>query len=240
MHEAFVVVVSELGGSRVCSRGVVDEINSDLLFVSNPAETQSSNMSGIPRWRYRSFYLDAAGIGEIAGGLGISAVPYFNENYYRDEELIDRFRSLHQTLELAGDTLTEREEFIQTFGELFRRYGGGGMSMDSAPRDRMVLRRVMELIHERYTETLHLEDLATVSGLTEFKLIDLFKRTRGMTPHAYVTQVRLDAARRLLQRGCDIAQAAVTSGFYDQSALTRHFKRCYGITPAQFARSARS
>ena len=27
-------------------------------------------------------------------------------------------------------------------------------------------------------------------------------------------------------------------GFYGQSALTRHFKRCYGITPFQFARAA--
>jgi AraC-like DNA-binding protein len=35
-----------------------------------------------------------------------------------------------------------------------------------------------------------------------------------------------------------IAQAAVSSGFYDQAALTRHFKRTYGITPLQFARAA--
>jgi AraC-like DNA-binding protein len=35
-----------------------------------------------------------------------------------------------------------------------------------------------------------------------------------------------------------IAQTAAATGFYDQSALTRHFKRCYGITPLQFARAA--
>jgi AraC-like DNA-binding protein len=31
---------------------------------------------------------------------------------------------------------------------------------------------------------------------------------------------------------------ATDVGFYDQSALNRHFKRCYGITPMQFSRAA--
>ena len=33
--------------------------------------------------------------------------------------------------------------------------------------------------------------------------------------------------------------SATGVGFYDQSALNKHFKRCYGITPTQFARAAR-
>jgi AraC-like DNA-binding protein len=30
------------------------------------------------------------------------------------------------------------------------------------------------------------------------------------------------------------------AGFYDQSAMTRHFKRCYAITPLQFAAANRA
>jgi len=48
----------------------------------------------------------------------------------------------------------------------------------------------------------------------------------------------LGAARRELARAVPIALVAPSSGFYDQAALTRHFKRCYGITPRQFARAA--
>lgn len=237
MHDAFVIVVTEVGGSRVYSRGVVNEIKSNLLFVSNPVETQSSCMSGIPRWRYRSFYLDVAGITEISKSLGITTVPSFTQNYYRDADLIDRFRSLHQSFELGGDALGQREGFVETFASLFRRYGSGSMRLEPVPGDRTILRRVVELIQERYAEPLPLEDLATVSGLTQFQLIGLFKRAAGITPHAYVTQVRLDVARRMLGRGCGIAHTAAASGFYDQSALTRHFKRCYGMTPLQFVRS---
>jgi AraC-like DNA-binding protein len=90
----------------------------------------------------------------------------------------------------------------------------------------------------RHDEELRLDDLAGAVGLTTFQLIGLFKRTTGLTPHSCLTQIRLNAACRRLRRGSSIAEAAALSGFYDQSALTRHFKRCYAITPRQFASAA--
>ncbi|MDX3804969.1 MAG: helix-turn-helix domain-containing protein, partial [Bosea sp. (in: a-proteobacteria)] len=49
---------------------------------------------------------------------------------------------------------------------------------------------------------------------------------------------RLKAAIGALGRGATISAAALDAGFYDQSALTRHFKRAYGITPLQWVRAA--
>lgn len=89
-----------------------------------------------------------------------------------------------------------------------------------------------------YARDLRLEDLAQDVGLTTFQLIGLFKRVTGLAPHAYLTQVRLGVACRHLRHARPIAQIATDVGFYDQSALTKHFKRCYGITPLQFARAA--
>jgi len=59
----------------------------------------------------------------------------------------------------------------------------------------------------------------------------------GLTPHAYLTQVRLKAAMRELQRGATLTEAALAVGFYDQSALNNHLKRSYGITPLQYMQS---
>ena len=101
-----------------------------------------------------------------------------------------------------------------------------------------MLRLVTDLVHQRHAEDLRLEDLSAAAGLTPFQLIGLFKRGVGMTPHAYLVQARLKRACHYLRRGMPIAQVAGATGFYDQSALTRHFKRCYGITPLQFARAA--
>ena len=93
-------------------------------------------------------------------------------------------------------------------------------------------------MREEYAADLRLEDLAAGVGLTTFQLIGLFKRTVGLTPHAYLTQVRLGMACRHLRHAVTPAEVANAVGFYDQSALNKHFKRCYGITPLQFAKAA--
>ena len=102
----------------------------------------------------------------------------------------------------------------------------------------MLLARAIERMRAEYATDLRLEDLAAGVGLTTFQLIGLFKRTVGLTPHAYLTQVRLGMACRHLRRSPVLAEVATAVGFYDQSALNKHFKRCYGITPLQFARAA--
>ncbi len=57
-----------------------------------------------------------------------------------------------------------------------------------------------------------------------------------MTPHAYVTRAPASTAPAATwpAGATVIAEVDVAAGFYDQSALTRHFKRCHGITPLRF------
>ena len=58
-----------------------------------------------------------------------------------------------------------------------------------------------------------------------------------MTPHAYMIQRRIIAARHLIARGMSLADAAAASGFADQSHMTRIFVRTYGISPSMYARA---
>jgi AraC-like DNA-binding protein len=237
-HDAFVVAVTEQGGAEIKSRGVIGSACPSALFVSNPEEPQSSWMGESRRWRYRSLYLTRPAIEAVARGLGVASVPHFTSNLVADTDLIARFLALHRALEVGGDRFAGHELLIGAFGGLFRRHGRGGGRIECAPSDSALARRVTGLIHARFAESLLLEDLAAAAGLTVFQLIGLFKRTVGTTPHVYLTHVRLNAACRHLRLGQPIAAAATAAGFCDQSALTRHFKRCYGMTPLQFARAA--
>jgi len=237
-HDAFVVAITEAGGAVIKSRGEVGEAQASSLFVFNPAEPHSGWMGASERWRYRSLYLTRSAIDEVARGLGIESVPYFTRNMFGDADLIESFLSLHRTLEDGRDGFHERELLIGTFGRLFQRHGSGGGRIPLGPRDQVLLRNVIDRMTARHDDALLLEDLAGAVGLTTFQLIGLFKRTVGLTPHAYLTQIRLGAACRALRKGAPIAEVATDTGFYDQSALTRHFKRCYGITPLQFAKAA--
>lgn len=237
-HEAFVVAVTEQGGSVIKSRGKVEEAQSSELLVFNPAEPHAGWMGRSRLWRYRSLYLAKSAIARVATELGVEAVPYFTENVFRDADLIAEFLALHRALEAGRDAFRERELLVSSFGRLFLRHGSGGGRIRSGRRDDGLLRSAIDHMRARYAEDLRLEDVAEFSGLTTFQLIGLFRRTTGLTPHAYLTQLRLNAACRGLRLGLPIAEVATSTGFYDQSALTRHFKRCYGITPRQFATAA--
>jgi AraC-like DNA-binding protein len=105
------------------------------------------------------------------------------------------------------------------------------------PADANVLAPVLELLRDSFAERLTLEQMAAAADLTPFQLIGAFNRTIGLTPHTYLTQLRLRAAISHLTAGRPLIEAAVASGFYDQSALTRHFKRTFGMTPLQYVRA---
>src|SRR5258708_3139809 len=180
-HEAFVVAVTETGGSVIKSRGQVEQAHASTLFVFNPGEPHSGWMGGSRRWQYRSLYLARSAIAEVAHGLGIERIPYFTRNMFRDADLISGFLALHRALEHGSDVFRERQLLIDTFGRLFCRYGSGGGRIELAPRDRALLEQAMALMQARYDHPLRLQDLASAVGLTNFQLIGLFKRPIGLT-----------------------------------------------------------
>ena len=237
-HGALVVAITEQGGSVVKSRGALQDATPSTLFVFNPEEPHGGWMGRSERWRYRSLYLTRHALDRLAAEVGVDAVPYFTRNTFADGDLIEAFLAMHVALEQDRDAFAERELLVGAFGTLFRRHGSSGRAIEAAPRDRVLLSKAVERMRAEYARELRLEELAAGVGLTTFQLIGLFKRTVGLTPHAYLTQVRLAMACRHLRHSPVLAEVAAAVGFYDQSALNKHFKRCYGITPLQFARAA--
>jgi len=237
-HDAFVVAVTENGGAEFKSRGRSDEARESVLLVFNPAEPHSGRMGRSERWRYRSIYLTQPAIDQVTADLGIARPAYFMRNVLGDADLIAAFARLHRSLEDGHDPLEERELLVASFGQLFARHGDGARSIPIAPRDKTAVAAVTLRMAVQHAQSgLSLSEMGLWVDMTPFQLIGLFKRTIGLTPHAYLTQLRLKAAIRQLKAGAPIADAALASGFYDQSALNRHFKRSFGITPLQYQRA---
>ncbi len=57
-----------------------------------------------------------------------------------------------------------------------------------------------------------------------------------MTPHQYVINCRVNAARSALDQGAPLTEIALRFGFADLSHFNRRFKRIYGMTPFQYQR----
>ncbi len=89
-----------------------------------------------------------------------------------------------------------------------------------------------EILRERFSEEISLTALAAAVNLTPFYLCRAFKKSVGLSPHAYQNSLRVARAKTLLEKGKTPGEAAMEVGFYDQSHLNMHFKREYGITPA--------
>ncbi|APW38331.1 AraC family transcriptional regulator [Rhodoferax koreense] len=238
VHDSLVVAATEVGGSEFKSRGRTGIAHPQALLVFNPSEPHSGRMAGSARWRYRSFYLADAGARDLLAALGIDRPVYFTTNAIHDPTLVARFLALHRALDGARqDPLLQREALVQSFGALCLRHGQAAQRMPRTPKDARTLARVLTLMREGHAEPLTLEQMGAVAGLTPFQLIGAFKRLMGLTPHAYLTQLRLRAALAKLRAGQSVAEAALAAGFYDQSALNKHFKRCFGMTPLQYVRA---
>lgn len=241
VHDSFVVAATEVGGSEFTSRGRTDIAQQQALLVFNPAEPHSGHMGGSERWRYRAFYLGETGMHSVLSSLGIDRPRYFSANVFRDPALIACFLELHRALDDdAQDPLLHRELFVRSFGELFQRHGQGAQRAPKAPADARLLAPVLELMHDGLAQPLTLEQMGAVAGLTPFQLIGMFKRSIGLTPHTCLTQLRLRAALKRLRAGQPVVEAALASGFYDQSALNKHFKRTFGMTPLQYVSACNS
>ena len=70
--------------------------------------------------------------------------------------------------------------------------------------------------------------------LSKAALLRAFVREKGITPYRYLETVRIAAAKVLLQRGMRPAEAALRTGFADQSHFSRQFRRHMGLPPGVY------
>lgn len=98
-------------------------------------------------------------------------------------------------------------------------------------------KRVLDWVAERYAETITLEELAGVAGLSPSHFARLFKRTIGHSPMHYVTAYRIEQAKKALaDPDRPLIDVALSCGFADQAHFTRVFKQLEGATPKAYRR----
>jgi AraC-like DNA-binding protein len=143
----------------------------------------------------------------------------------------------HQTMAGPASLLQREHALLDAAVAVAGEFGPAHRSHAVPPEHRAV-RRAREYLHAHPAAEVTLRELATVSGLSMYRLARTFKVETGLAPHAYQVQLRVLRAKRLLAGGWPIAAAAVECGFYDQAHLTAQFKRHTGVTPGAYIRGA--
>ncbi len=97
------------------------------------------------------------------------------------------------------------------------------------------LQRVTEYIDTHLSEPIYLRDLSNVARLTRMHFLTQFRLATGFTPSAYVTRMKMERARRLLEEtDLSIIDISEMLGFKSQSHFTSVFGKIVGHTPARW------
>ena len=168
-------------------------------------------------------------------------LPEFAEGVVRDPEAADRLRQFHVAAGDPSTSLLERDSLLtQALVWLVGRHGTARETLTGLGCEHRAVRKAREYLDEHANENISLAALARTAGLSSYHLCRVFHRDIGLTPHVYQEQARVRRAKRLLREGMTIATAAAEAGFFDQSHLSRHFKRIVGVTPGGYVRAETS
>lgn len=107
-------------------------------------------------------------------------------------------------------------------------------SAKSQATQRDVFSRAVVYMHEHLQSPICLTELAQAIGVSESLLQKTFSAKCGTGVMKYYGSVRLEEAKKLLQAGSSIAQAAETLGFSSASYFSRWFKKETGIAPLKY------
>ena len=128
---------------------------------------------------------------------------------------------------------------------LFLRRPGGqpqlSVSLASQASEMTSIRELQIWIAEHLETRLSLEDLADRMSMSVRNFERVFTREVGTTPSQYVLQMRVEGARRLLERtDRGLKHVAAAAGFGGVDVMRRAFVRLLGITPRRYRELASS
>ena len=101
--------------------------------------------------------------------------------------------------------------------------------------------KALAALHADPKRRWNVSELAKLAGSSRSNLARLFIACLGVTPSAWLTARRLELAQSLLlETSVGLAEVAARTGYASEFALSRAFKRRFGVAPGVFRRTSRS
>ena len=154
-------------------------------------------------------------------------------------------RELYQALSKAMAAITVRQEEKSQFERMKRALHKLQTSLVAKDNltpaipvqsDSPVIQRVLQMIYTNFNRDLSLEEIAGKMYMNSAYLSRLFKEKTGQGFHEFLTEVRLNHAKTLLERPeFKVGEVAEMSGYHDVSHFISVFKKHTGLTPNEYA-----
>ncbi|MCI0415135.1 AraC family transcriptional regulator [bacterium] len=241
-HEDYQLCLIESGGGDLNYRGTTFPTPPATLFIVFPGEVHSNRATVGPGCTYRTIYVDPKLMQQSATEIHDkqSGIPFFPTTVLFEQDVIRKYFELHLALEHPSTSLERQTLLLELLADLLTRFAEYRSSSLTIRMENAAVQRVCDYLIAHYSENVRLGDLARIANLSGFHLNRVFSKHLGMPPHAFQTQVRVLRAKALLLKGWSISQAAMETGFADQSHLTRHFKRLLLVPPGHYVQSSKN
>jgi AraC-like DNA-binding protein len=235
IHDGYSIGVSLRGGLAFDHCGSKCTAPSGVISALEPYQVHNAYAAGEHGWEFISMLFPLEVVrGVVFEGSGANSLPCLPQRVIYDAELARGLVALHNQLESSHDSLERQSATVFTLTEFFRRHSTARRETGRLSGERDAVRRARELLQDSYAERISLDQLSTHAGLSPFYFLRIFRDEVGLTPHAYLNQIRIREAKRKLAAGASPAQVALECGFYDQSHLVRVFRGATGITPGRY------
>ncbi len=229
-HEYYVIGFIEDGERCLSCKNQEYVITKGNIILFNPGDNHGCVQNDGGTLDYRGFNISRTVMLDLAEEVtGKRALSGFSKNVIFDEEVTDYLRPLHQMVMGGSGEFGKEEYLLLLLSLLFQRYGQPFESC--IPECREEIEKACTFMEQHYAEHIYLGQICHYAGLSKSTLLRAFTKSKGVTPYLYLQNIRIGEAKKLLEQGAAPIEAALLTGFSDQSHFTNYFNRFIGLAP---------
>jgi AraC family transcriptional regulator len=248
-HPMLAIVVNETGGLCEARPSLHGGANRSNVRRQRRKGHTSFIPAGLPIWCYSDqivrvdavrLMLDVDRVFEVMNGefqvarLTEPRLTFFDENLQVLARLLASSQDDMPSFYLFGDSIVAA--IIARLSHLSAtNHTASSRRLGLSKRQ---LTQVTEFMHDNFSRSIRLSELASLAGLSASQFGRAFKVSTGMTPHKWHLAVRIEHAKRMLvDREKSLVDIALEAGFSEQSHFTRAFTSASGVSPNAWRRS---
>ena len=98
-----------------------------------------------------------------------------------------------------------------------------------------IIKTAKDYIDAHFDKDISLDDVSKVVNISPYYFSKIFKEESGLNFIEYLTNIRIDKAKNLLENSnLSIKEICVSCGYSDPNYFSRSFKKNVGVTPTEY------
>lgn len=232
-HEYYVIGFVESGERCLSCKNNEYAIQKGNVLLFNPGDNHACVQNDGGTLDYRGFNISKEVMLDLTEEVtGKRELPGFSENVIFDEEVICYLHPLHEMVMKGLCDFGKEENLLLLISMLIQRYGQP--FENCIPECREEIEKACRFMEQHFAERIYLDQICRYAGLSKSTLLRAFTKSKGVTPYSYLENIRIGEAKKLLEQGFPPIEAALLTGFSDQSHFTNYFNRFIGLSPGVY------